>query len=216
MATLPKKDGGARTVAVAATLYRLLMQLDNEQMEAFEAREAFENDSAKAGASAVDAAEDRALEAEIAAAEGKHTMVLLWDIKKFFDSIDIPILFQKAEELGFPLKQLVMSMIVHQAPRRLKLGKAIGKAIAKFGRSMIARCKRSTQLARLYTVGGIKQLARLHNSVQMYQHVDDVSNLVADESNQKAVVKTLRFAVDFATMFKGPVPRDLYQDHCGA
>ena len=77
MATLPKKDGGTRTVAVAATLYRLLMQLDNEQMEAFEAREAFENDSAKAGASAVDAAEDRALEAEIAAAEGKHTMVLL-------------------------------------------------------------------------------------------------------------------------------------------
>ena len=30
MATLPKKDGGARAVAVAATLYRLLMQLDND------------------------------------------------------------------------------------------------------------------------------------------------------------------------------------------
>ena len=95
-----------------------------------------------------------------------------------------------------------MSMIVHQAPRRLKLGETIGKAIAKFGRSMIAGCKRSTQLARLYTVGGIKQLARLHNSVQMYQHVDDVSNLVADESKQNAVVKTLRFAINFATMFK--------------
>ena len=133
MATLPKKDGGARTVAVAATLYRLLMQLDNDQMEVFEAREAFENDSAKAGASAVDAAENRALEAEIAQAEGKFTMVLLWDIKKFFDSIDIPILFQKAGELGFPLKQLVMSMIVHQAPRRPKFGKTIGEAIANLG-----------------------------------------------------------------------------------
>ena len=92
-------------------------------------------------------------------------------------------------------------MIVHQAPRRLKLGKTIGEAIAKFGRSMIAGCKRSTQLARLYTVGGIKQLAELHKGVQMYQHVDDVSNLVADDSKQNAVVKTLRFAIDFATMF---------------
>ena len=82
--------------------------------------------------------------------------------QKIFDSIDIPILFQKAGELGFPLKQLVMSMIVHQAPRRLKLGKTIGETIAKFGRSMIAGCKRSTQLARLYTVGGIKQLDELH------------------------------------------------------
>ena len=93
-----------------------------------------------------------------------------------------------------------MFMIVHHAPRRLKLGKAMGNAIAKFGRSMIAGCKRSTQLARLYTVGGIKKLARVHKNIQLYQHVDDVSNLVADESGQNAVVKTLRFAVGFVEM----------------
>ena len=36
----------------------------------------------------------------------------------------------------------------------------------------------------------------------MYQHVDDVCNLVADDSKQNAVVETLRVAIDFATMFK--------------
>ena len=48
MATLPKKDGGGRTVAIAITIYRLLMELDNEELEAFEATHAFVNDSAKA------------------------------------------------------------------------------------------------------------------------------------------------------------------------
>ena len=39
MATLPKKDGGTRTVAIATTIYRLLIQLDNEELETFEARQ---------------------------------------------------------------------------------------------------------------------------------------------------------------------------------
>ena len=46
-------------------------------MEGFGAREAFENDSAKAGASAVDAAGNRALEAELASGNGSSTIVLL-------------------------------------------------------------------------------------------------------------------------------------------
>ena len=62
-------------------LYRLLMQLDNEPVVDFEHRKAFVNDSAKAGASAIHAAEDRALQAEIAQYKNKKTMNILWDIK---------------------------------------------------------------------------------------------------------------------------------------
>ena len=89
MATLPKKDGGSRTVAIASTIYRLLMELDNDELAAFEASHAFENDSAKAGASGTIAAEDRALEAEMAHDEGYHTLTMLYDMKKFFDSINV-------------------------------------------------------------------------------------------------------------------------------
>ena len=71
MASIPKKDGGSRTVAIASTIYRLLMELDNEGVAAFEAANAFEHDSATAGASAVAAAEDRAMEAELARLEGR-------------------------------------------------------------------------------------------------------------------------------------------------
>ena len=70
MASIPKKDGGSRTVAIASTIYRLTMELDNEAVAAFETENAYEHDSAKAGASAVVAAEDRALTAELARLEG--------------------------------------------------------------------------------------------------------------------------------------------------
>ena len=49
MATLPKKDGGTRIVAIASSLYRLLMELDSLEVKEFEAANAFANDSAKRG-----------------------------------------------------------------------------------------------------------------------------------------------------------------------
>ena len=102
MASIPKKDGGSRTVAIASTIYRLMMELDNDEVAAFEAANAYEYDSATAGASAVAAAEDRALAAELARVEGNHSLSTLWDLKKFFDSIDIPTLIQLAGDFGFP------------------------------------------------------------------------------------------------------------------
>ena len=84
MASIPKKDGGSRTVAIASTIYRLLMELDNDQVAAFEAANAYKHDSATAGASAVAAAEDRAMEAELARLSGYCTISILWDLKKFF------------------------------------------------------------------------------------------------------------------------------------
>ena len=98
MATLPKKCGGTRTVAIAATIYRLLMELDNEEVAEYERQNAFHGDSATAGSSAVRAAEDRALMAELETIEGKKTVTFLWDLKKFFDSINIPMLVIEAEK----------------------------------------------------------------------------------------------------------------------
>ena len=84
MATLPKKDGSTRTVAIAASLYRLLVELDKEEVKLFEQQNAFENDSATKGASAVHAAEERALAAELSRLEGFFSLMLLWDLQIFF------------------------------------------------------------------------------------------------------------------------------------
>ena len=147
-----KKVGGTRTIAIAATLYRLLMQLDHEPIAQFEKDKAYINDSAKSGASALSAAEDRALEAELAQIQNKKTIFIRWDIAKFCDSIDIQILISLALECGFPKQQLALSLVIYHAPRRLELGTAIGDTFFGFGRSILAGCKLSANLARSYTV----------------------------------------------------------------
>ena len=91
MATLPKKDGSTRTVAIVASLYRLLMELDKEEVKLFEKHNAFENDSATKGASAVHAAEERAVAAELSRLERYFSLMLRWDFKKFFDSSDVKL-----------------------------------------------------------------------------------------------------------------------------
>jgi len=198
MATLPKKDGGTRTVAIATTIYRLLMELDNEELEDFEATHAFVNDSANAGASGIIAAEDRALEAEMAHDQGYHTLTMLYDMKKFFDSINVSKLFEHAAQFFFPLKQLVLSMTVHHAPRRLKLGTALSEPISGMGRSILAGCKRSTQLARISTLPMVQALARMHKGVtSIYIHVDDISTLTKARDKDKMVSKAFEFATKF-------------------
>ena len=49
IASLPKKAGGYRTVAVAPTLYRITMQMDNALIQKFEDDHPDDNDSARRG-----------------------------------------------------------------------------------------------------------------------------------------------------------------------
>ena len=173
------------------------MQMDSDEVAQFSKDNAFENDSAAAGASAVKAAEDRAMLTELAKVENKSSAVLLWDMQKFFDSLDVAVLFEAATELNFPLKQLILSMVVHHAPRRLKMGGVIGQAIVKLGRSILAGCKRSTDLARLYTLKMTTSLARNHSNVLLFQHVDDMSNLAVASTNRKLVEDVVSYAKEF-------------------
>ena len=78
MATLPKKAGGVRTVAITTTIYRLLMELDDNRLKDFEKKEAFCNDSARAGASALQTAEERALDLELAQLQDRSSCNMLW------------------------------------------------------------------------------------------------------------------------------------------
>ena len=117
------------------------MEVDNKEVAELEQQNKFINGSAAAGASAVRAAEDRALAAELAKIDNKCVMMILWGLAKFFDSIDMPTLFREAWRLGFPLQKLAMSMSVHHAPRMMKLGSASGSFIARSpdGGSLVRR-----------------------------------------------------------------------------
>lgn len=156
----------------------------------------YHRDSAAAGASAAYAAEVRALEAEIEAMQGRETLTILWDFAKLFDTISPAILLKVADAVGFPIKALAASLLVHHAPRRLKLGQAIGEPVVQLGWSILAGCKRSTDLARVSTLRIVRSLAR-HTMVNLHQHVDDLSNLVKSSAHSGVVANAFNYTQAF-------------------
>ena len=114
-----------------------------------------------------------------------------------FDSIDVKTLIAEAKLLGFPLMELALSLAVHHAPSRLKLGKALGEAIAALGCSIIAVCKRSTSLARVYTLLMVDDLDKGHPSVELHIHVDDVPNEVKADGDKGLIEVALDYSVHF-------------------
>ena len=81
-------------MAIATTIYRLLMEMDSEGLEDFErSKNAFINDSRRAGVAAIIAAGDGAFEAGSARGEGHLTMARLWDMAEIFDTINFEKLF---------------------------------------------------------------------------------------------------------------------------
>lgn len=176
MATLPNNGWATQTVAIAASLYRLRMELDKEEVKQIKSQDAFLNKSATKGASAITGSEERALVAELSKLEVFFSFMLLWDLQTFFDGIDVKIVLIAARA-GFPLLQEALSMIVLHAPGRLKNCTAIGQPILQKVRSMLAGCSRSTGFARDYTLRMVKTLACCHPMVKVFQHIDNISSL---------------------------------------
>ena len=94
--------------------------------------------------------------------------MLLWDLATFFDSIDLEVLLAEAEATDFPMRQLLLTLTVHMAPRVLKIGNAFGEIIEAIGRSILAGCKRSTTLARALSIRMVHSLAKRHSAIDIY------------------------------------------------
>ena len=88
---------------------------------------------------------------------------------------------------------------MHQAPRCLKLSTAFGEIVQALGRAILAGCKRSTQLARAYTLRMVKRLSMEHPGITLYQHVDDMTNLVRPRSAASLAEEAVQYIRDFAS-----------------
>ena len=97
-----------------------------------------------------------------------------------------------------PPGPLALSLGVHQAPRRLKIGKAYGDAIGVLGRAILAGCKRSTQLARAYTLRMVRRLAADFGHVDLHQHVDDMTVFIKPAANHLLAEEAYSYINDFA------------------
>eukprot|EP00969_Alexandrium_andersonii_P170025 7517284-Alexandrium_andersonii.AAC.1 len=87
---MSKPKGGERPIALMAFLYRVLARADRASLVVeWEAGRAGFWDKAIRGSSALAASVMRLVRGEIASAHGLTFCNLLWDMEKFYDSIDL-------------------------------------------------------------------------------------------------------------------------------
>ena len=96
-------------------------------------------DTAIAGTSVLAACIHRSLAVETATSDGNGFAVALWDLEKFFDTIDIVQLIPKAEALEYLVSDLRVGLMVHTAPRILRHGSFVSR-ITEVTRSILAGC----------------------------------------------------------------------------
>ena len=192
---LDKKLGGSRCIAICTTFYRLLMAVMKQEVREWDVGVGMAGDSALPGRSPLDETAWRHLLMEQACLRGKFVGQMLWDIAKFFDSLGIPQLISRAEELDFPSDQLVLGMQAHRAPRVLRVDGCCAEPITATGVGILAGCTLSTSLSRAFVrapiAGGKPDYMEEEAEDHTYQHVDDVNQVVVADA-EKAVVRRCR------------------------
>ena len=196
VALIPKK-GGDRGLGVMPWLIRLWSRLRSDTIGDWADETADPWDQAVAGSSSLRRAMCRSFMDEAAATLGLHTVSTLWDVKEFFDSLDITKVLRFALDNFFPATELVLLTLCHLAPRLLRSNGCYADPIQPH-RSAIAGCRGAQQFARLV----MKQVLhfvhwRHFPAVISKSWVDDVNQ--RSEATQPLVRERLvAAAVDFA------------------
>ena len=105
---LGKKDGNTRCIAIATTLYRLVMAMCKPLVRNWDKEVGHNNDSALAGRKPLLETVKRAAHMEAGYVRKRCVIAVLWDAEKFFDSLDISTLVSRAVDLGFPPEVMVL------------------------------------------------------------------------------------------------------------
>ncbi len=92
------------------------------EVRSWDAAVADEDDTAVKGRRPLDETARRRLRVEAAALQGRTCVQVLWDMRRFFDSLRPAALKDAAVAAGFPLDHLALGMALHRAPRVLRIG----------------------------------------------------------------------------------------------
>lgn len=191
---LAKAAGGWRCICTMPTWWRNGTRSDREAEQAFNRKTAHQDDTAQENKSCLTGAEQRLIDQEVFSMLGLHCLVILWDATKFYDYMNYKTLAAECTALGYGAVKTVMTLIMHAAPRVMKIGRAFVSATASQGQGIVAGCIRSLPLARIYTQRAVDKVRALFPeggtspSVEhpgfnwfgsrIYQHVDDLTQVI--------------------------------------
>lgn len=192
---LGKPGGGSRTICKTPMLYRHTLR-GREQVALWEEANTGPFDTSGKGKSARLAAAYRSIKAEVYGQTEDQVIAVFHDFEKFFDTIDIPTLIEKALELQFPVLDLALTIMQHLAPRVIQCDAFCSKPILG-NRSILAGCRHSEALTRVLMLTGITKLNMGHPLVATDVYVDDTAMLTYGE-RQESLDSITRAVIDFA------------------
>ena len=108
-------------IAIMGSFYRELMKCVSPKIREWDPAHGHFYDSALAGNSSLRAAVLRALKIENAVVAGWEAGHLLWDMAKFYDSVDLVVLAGELLKRDSPSELLILRLLAHAAPRVLKV-----------------------------------------------------------------------------------------------
>ena len=208
---IPKPNSkGQRPISKTPFLYRIWCILRNETIKQWDVANIPPWDTASPGHSAETAAGARLWMMELAHLSGNSAAALLWDLDKFFDTIDLKDVRRNAVERDYPRRELCLAIAMHRAPRVLQMAGVSSCAILPL-LSILQGCTHSSRFARLITwrpiersggdVNDIRQVDRSIARVSSSTFVDDVAQLAVGKKS--AVSRALTIAgVSFAASIK--------------
>ena len=174
VALLGKSATDDRPISLTSLLYAVYVKIKKPVIADFDRAHATWWDSAVAENSCLREGIRRRFVSEVACLNGKHCVDTFLDLEKFYDSIDNVKLIQQACQLKWNPVVLYMSLLVHMAPRVLRIGDLWGEWISPCS-SILQGCGSSNSWARalLYRL-----LQDLHSRfpVQIGQQVDDINH----------------------------------------
>ena len=126
-----------------------------------------------AGRSGSDTVWRQAARSEEAALARGASGVLLWDLKKFYDTMCHAKLEHASAALGYPRRCLRLNLWAYSAPRHLVLEGHTSRGIVAW-RSVVAGCGAATTLVKVYYKAELSQFAALRPLVHLSGFVDDL------------------------------------------
>ncbi len=173
MAVLPKEAGGSRTIGLLTMLVRLWCRCRKPHGRKWTEAVAGYFDDAVPGSSAGAAAYERAVLDETAAALQVNVIEALWDLSKFYDSVDMGRLVVTALSWGYPPQILVMLITTYAAPRAMRIVVCLSAGVSPSA-SVITGCGEGCNMARAMVRGMLQVLNEANPAVQLRQYIDDM------------------------------------------
>ena len=169
-----KPAGGCRPIALMPMIYRLWTKCRRPYMRSWEILRKGPWDAAVRGSSALRAAVLTAFGDEMAHYTGQEVAKILWDMEKFYDSLDICKLIDRANYLGYPSKLIAMGMIMHMAPRVIRAYEH-HMEVGLPANGIIAGCTQSNHFARIFLYTVILALGEGSPYGEIRTFVDDIA-----------------------------------------